>query len=227
MNCMKVLLVEDDLDLIAQVLHRFGPEGIVAEHVSSAGDARIALRDPSFTVAVLDVRLGAGPDGLTLCRELRDAGVGIPILMLTALDAIADRVAGLAAGADDYLSKPFAFDELVARIRALGRRHLPHRSGVLRHGSVELDTQTQQARAADGPVELTVKETALLELLLSSPTVPHSREAISQSLWTYEDSPASNLVEVYVLRLRRKLAAAGSPEAVETIRGRGYRLRTA
>lgn len=224
---MKVLLVEDDLDLIAHVLPRFEPEGIVAEHVSNASDARIALRDPSFTVAVLDVRLGAGSDGLALCRELRDAGVGVPILMLTALDGIPDRVAGLAAGADDYLSKPFAFDELVARIRALSRRHLAHRSGILRHGPVELDTQTHEARASGRPLELTVKETALLELLLTSPTVPRSREAISQSLWTCENSPASNLVEVYVLRLRRKLAAAGSPHAVETIRGRGYRLRAA
>ncbi len=224
---MKILVVEDDLDLVEHVLHRFEPEGIVAEHVCTAADANLALRELSFDVAVVDVRLGSGPDGLSLCRDVRAAGNGIPILILTALDAVPDRIAGLAAGADDYLPKPFSFDELIARIRALGRRHLPHRSGTLRHGRIELDTQTLQARAGSRALELTAKETALLELLLTSPDQPRSRESISELLWTCEDSPTSNLVEVYILRLRRKLAAAGSPDAVETIRGRGYRLRAA
>jgi DNA-binding response OmpR family regulator len=163
-------------------------------------------------------------DGFEVCAELRSRRVRTPILMLTALDAVEERVRGLNVGADDYLVKPFALSELLARLRALSRRHLDDRSATLRAGALELDTCKHRVTVDGFPVGLTMKEFAILELLLLHPGQLIARAQIEEHVWNYDFVGESNLVEVYIGRLRRKLAAAGLGNPIETVRHGGYRL---
>jgi DNA-binding response OmpR family regulator len=176
-----------------------------------------------YDVMVLDVLLPK-IDGLVLCRRLRAAGVVTPILLLTARDAVRDRIDGLDSGADDYLTKPFALGELLARVRALLRRDATHKSGVLRCGELVLDPATRQARWQHRQLDLTAHDYRLLETLLRRCGWVVPREAIIESVWGFEYPGSSNLVEVYMRRLRRKLAEAGAPPLIHTNRGLGYRL---
>ena len=221
----RVLVIEDE-DRILDFLRR----GLTYEgyRVDTAGDGPTGMalaRETPPDVVILDWML-PGLDGLEVCRRLRAAG-DVPILMLTAKEAVSDRVQGLDAGADDYLVKPFEFDELLARIRALLRRAHPEAADVLVFGDLRLDTGTHQAFRGERQVELTAKEYELLELFLRNPRQVLTREVIFDRVWGYDFGGESNIIEVYVRYLRQKTEAAGEPRALHTVRGVGYVLREA
>jgi DNA-binding response OmpR family regulator len=178
------------------------------------------------TVVLLDVML-PGITGLEVCQTLRASGVGLPILMLSALGAVEDRVTGLRMGADDYLAKPFAFEELLARIDALARRgssRQPVRNDKLQVDSLVLDLNTMRARRGDQPLELTARELALLELLMRHPGRLFSRERILANVWGTHEDPLTNVVDVYIRRLRSKIDDGHARALIHTVRGLGYRL---
>jgi two-component system response regulator MprA len=219
----RILVIEDE-ERIASLLQR----GLIFEgyRVDVAGDGPTGLalaRDNPPDLVVLDWML-PGMDGLEVCRRLRAAGAA-PILMLTAKDAVADRVHGLDAGADDYLVKPFSFVELLARIRALLRRAAPASPEVLHFGDLTLDTGTHQAFRGERPMELTAKEYELLELFMQHPRQVLTREVIYDRVWRYDFGGESNIIEVYVRYLRQKTEAGGEPRLIHTVRGVGYVLR--
>jgi two-component system response regulator MprA len=225
---MRLLVVDDDPSLreaLALVLDLNGFE------VYTAQDGREAIRTlavDSPDAVILDV-LMPGLDGLEVCRRMRATGDRTPVLMLTARAEVSDRVAGLEAGADDYLAKPFAREELVARLRALLRRTgwEGDEQQTLRHEDLELDPVAHEARRAGRTLELTRTEFLLLELLMRHPRQVLTRATIFDRVWGYDFGPASNSLEVYVGYLRRKTEAAGEPRLVHTVRGVGYVLRSA
>jgi two-component system, OmpR family, response regulator len=221
---VRVLLVEDDLRLMTTVRKGLEEAGLGVDLADNGLDGLAAARATPFDVVVLDGRL-PGMDGFDVCRELRRDRVRVPILMLTGRDSVEERVQGLATGADDYLVKPFAFAELLARIRALTRRHLDNRSAVLEAGALRLDVDARRATVGDHEVALTTKEFSILEYFLHHPNRILTRTQIENHVWNYDFTSESNLVEVYVARLRRKLAACGVQKLIETVRGsHGYRL---
>jgi two-component system response regulator MprA len=190
--------------------------------VAYDGESALAMaRDHNPDLVVLDVML-PNIDGLEVCRRLRAGSPDLPVLMLTAKDAVPDRVAGLDAGADDYLVKPFSFDELHARIRALLRRVQPQQQIILRFSDLVLDTATREARRGNRLIKLTPKEYELLELFMRHPRQVLSREIIFDRVWSYDFGGESNIIEVYVRYLRRKL---GEPNLIQTVREVGYILR--
>ncbi len=221
----RILVVEDEAriaSLISRTLRLEGYQVEVAPNGETALDK--ALSNPPDLV-VLDVML-PDIDGLEVCRQLRMAGCDEPVLMLTAKDAIPDRVAGLDAGADDYLVKPFAFDELLARIRALLRRAAPPEADApLQFADLVLDPTTRQARRGDRDIELTAKEYDVLELFMHHPRQVLTRDIIYDRIWGYDFGGESNIIEVYVRYLRAKLEAGGEPRLIYTLRGVGYVLR--
>ncbi|GAC1655661.1 MAG: response regulator transcription factor [Herpetosiphon sp.] len=221
---MRILLVEDEAKL-ARVVRQGLTEAGHAVDVAYDGETGLglALHEP-YDLLVLDVML-PGLNGLEVCRQLRAAHQRTPVLMLTARDAVADRVAGLDSGADDYLVKPFAFAELLARVRALLRRDLPSKDPVLRVADVEIDTVAHMVRRDGQAIELTSKEYALLELLLRNRNRVLSREQIAAHVWDYDFVAGSNIVDVYVRNLRRKLGDDREPRLIHTLRGTGYQLR--
>jgi DNA-binding response OmpR family regulator len=220
---MRVLLVEDD-DQMADLLQAgLRGDGFAVDRVSAGDDALAAVDEIDYDVISLDVMIPRG-DGFAVCRELRRRRVPTPVLMLTARDAVEDRVRGLESGADDYLAKPFAFVEFVARLRALARRHLPARAAVLEAGPIRLDTSAHVAHAGGSALELTAKEFAILEHFLLNQGLLLSREQVLEAVWGYDAGGDSNLVDVYVARLRRKLAAAGVADPFTTVRNAGYRF---
>jgi len=196
--------------------------------VELAGDGREAIRRLPVVrpdVVLLDV-LMPGLDGIEVCRRMRDTGDRTPVLMLTARDEVGDRVAGLEAGADDYLAKPFALPELLARVRALLRRSgWGVEAGLLRFDDLELDPAAHEARRAGRLLELTRTEFLLLELFLRNPRQVLTRAVIVERVWGYDFGPTSNAIEVYVGYLRRKTEAGGAPRLLHTVRGVGYVLR--
>ena len=219
----RILVIEDE-ERIASMLQR----GLIFEgyRVDVAGDGATGLelaRDNPPDLVVLDWML-PGMDGLEVCRRLRAAG-SAPILMLTAKDAVADRVQGLDAGADDYMVKPFSFSELSARLRALLRRAAPASPEVLRYADLTLDTGTHQAFRGERPIELTAKEYELLELFMRHPRQVLTREVIYDRVWRYDFGGESNIIEVYVRYLRQKTESGGEPRLLHTVRGVGYVLR--
>jgi two-component system, OmpR family, response regulator MprA len=219
----RILVIEDE-ERIRQFLQR----GLAYEgyRVDTAVDGRSGLeiaRDNPPDLVLLDIML-PGMDGLEVCRRLRAAG-DVPILMLTAKESIEDRVAGLDAGADDYLVKPFAFDELLARVRALLRRAQPAQPQVYRFGDLELDTGTRQGRRGGRTFDLTAKEYELLELFLRNPRQVLTRDVIFDRVWGYDFGGESNIIEVYVRYLRQKTELGDLPRLIHTVRGVGYVLR--
>jgi two-component system response regulator MprA len=220
---LRILVIEDE-ERIRQFLQR----GLSFEgyRVDMAADGHIGLemarRNPPDLV-LLDLML-PGMDGLEVCRRLREAS-DVPILMLTARETIEDRVIGLDAGADDYLVKPFAFDELVARVRALLRRAQPTKPQVYRFADLELDTGTRQGRRAGRTFDLTAKEYELLELFMAHPRQVLTREIIFDRVWDYDFGGESNIIEVYVRYLRQKTEVDGLSRLIHTVRGIGYVLR--
>ncbi len=224
---MRILVVEDEPTLGAQVARGLREEGHTVDLAAdgpSALDALLPPRPDCYDLVVLDVVL-PGCDGLAVCRQVRAAGRRVPILLLTARSAIEERVAGLDAGADDYLVKPFAFAELLARLRALGRREPQVRVGALRVGDLELDPVTRWVARAGRPVRLTAREYAILELLLRHAGQVLTRDQIAERAWELGTEHASNVVDVFIGTLRRKIDDAHPVKLVQTVRGVGYTLR--
>jgi two-component system, OmpR family, response regulator MprA len=217
LDAERVLVVDDDPPLQRMLTRTLSAEGFAVTVAGDGGAALAAAERVAPDVIVLDVAMPT-LDGLAVCRRLRDKGLPTPILMLTARDAVQDRVAGLQAGADDYLVKPFAVEELVARLRALTRRGQV--SGALAYADLSLDVAARTASRAGRALELTGRETALLELLLRRPGRVVTREHALAEIW--EDAAEANVVDRYVTRLRRKL---GDPPLIRTLRGTGFVLR--
>jgi DNA-binding response OmpR family regulator len=219
---MRVLVVEDDRRL-AESLRRSLAESRMAVDVTHNGqDGFEAASTTPYDVIVLDLMLPL-LDGLEVARRLREHKVDTPILMLTARDGVDDRVAGLEAGADDYLVKPFALREVVARLRALTRRHVPNRKAELRAGKVLLDTAAHTLTVNGREVDMTAKEFAILEYFLLNQGRLLTRSQILEHAWDYDFDGGRNLIEVYIGRLRKKLIEAGADDPFVTIRGSGYR----
>ena len=222
-----ILIVEDD-ERIANMLRRgLIFEGYEADVAHTGTDGLAKARERMPEMVILDLMLPE-MDGMEVCRRLRAAG-DVPILMLTAKDAIGDRVAGLDAGADDYLAKPFAFEELLARVRALLRRAVKAPTSttpeVIKFMDLELDTGTRQARRGAKVIDLTAKEYDLLHLFMRHPRQVLTRDQIFDDVWGYDFGGESNIIEVYVRYLRQKTEAASEPRLVHTVRGVGYVLR--
>jgi DNA-binding response OmpR family regulator len=222
---MRVLLVEDDPDLAEIIDNGLSEHGfnVAREATFDSGRSRAVLG--AFDVIILDVLLPGG-SGFDLCRSLRARGLGTPVLMLTARDAVEDRVEGLNAGADDYLIKPFAFQELVARVRALARRPPSQVPDVAKVGDLEVDLRSHRVQRAGRPIELTAKEFALLEFLVRHHDQVVNRAAISAHVWDENHDPFTNVLEVLVRRLRRKIDEGFDVKLIHTLRGAGYRLGT-
>ena len=221
---MRVLVVEDDSELAGLLRDGLREHRIDPTLAASFADGRERALAGDYDVIILDVRLPGGT-GLDLCADLRRSGVNVPVLMLTALDAIDDRVRGLAVGADDYLTKPFAFRELVARLHALARRRaLALTPAVVGLADLEVDLGSRQARRAGRAISLTAKEFALLELLLRHPGQVIDRSAITAHIWDNNHDPFANVLEVLVRRLRSKIDDGFEPKLIHTIRGAGYRI---
>jgi two-component system OmpR family response regulator len=220
---LKILVVEDDVSLADVVRRGLAESGHVVD-VERDGDAgeRAALAG-SYDALLLDVMLPR-KDGLAVARALRDAGVTTPILMLTARDTVADTVAGLDAGADDYLRKPFVFDELEARLRSITRRDAVPAREELRVADLVMDLRTRTVARGARPIALSARETAFLEYLMRNAGRLVTRPMLEDALWERDRDTESNVIEVYVRRLRLKLSASGEPPLIHTVRGAGYRL---
>ncbi len=221
----RILVVDDEPTIAAAVRRALVYEG---HHVEVAADGPAALaaaRELVPDLVVLDVML-PGLDGIEVCRRLRE-GSDVSILMLTARDAVADRVLGLDSGADDYLVKPFAYEELVARVRTLLRRRDPRRVEVLRSSDLVLDVGAHEVRRGDRTIELTALEFQLLEHFMRNERLVLSRDRILEAVWGFDAETASNVVDVYVGYLRTKLEADGEPRIIQTVRGVGYVVRDA
>jgi two-component system, OmpR family, response regulator len=221
---MRVLVVEDELRM-ASLIHRgLTAEGLAADVAAKGEDALWMAETHDYDAIVLDVML-PGVSGFETCRRLREAGVWAPVLMLTARDAVEDRVAGLDNGADDYLVKPFAFAELLARLRALARRGEPERPSVLSVGDLRLDPATREVRRGRAEIVLAAKEFALLEAFMRRPGEVLSRLHLLEHAWDFAYDARSNVVDVHVRRLRQKIDEPFGRRSLETVRGAGYRLR--
>ena len=220
---MRLLLVEDDFALASILATGFREQGMQVVHASDVARARAQVAMGSFDVIVLDVMLPGG-SGLDLCRELRERDVATPILMLTARDTVEDRVTGLDVGADDYVTKPFAFRELVARIRALARRAPVMQPSIVTIGDLAVDLSRRHIERAGRPIELTAKEFALLEFFVLHRGQVVDRAAITAHVWDDNHDPFTNVLEVLVRRLRRKIDDDFEPKLIQTMRGAGYRF---
>ena len=220
---MRVLVVEDEVKLAGLIRRGLREEGVLADVAIKGEDALWMAESTGYDVVVLDVML-PGIDGFETCRRLRGDGVRTPILMLTARDAVEDRIAGLDTGADDYLTKPFDFGELLARLRALARRGPAERAAVLRVGDLELDPASRRVRRGDTDIELSTKEFQLLEVFMSNPGTVLSRFQLLEGAWDTDYEHRSNVIDVYVRYLREKIDRPFGVETIETVRGAGYRL---
>jgi len=218
---MRILLAEDDPTLSGFLVQGLTEAGYAVDAVADGEDAVVAIGVVPYDVAILDVNL-PGCDGFEVCRRVR-AGAGPAILFLTARDAVDDRVAGLDAGAEDYLVKPFAFAELLARVRSLLRRG-PGAAPLLRVADIALDPAARTVHRAGGEIRLTAKEFALLEYLMRNAGRVVTKAMISEHVWNFDLVGESNFIEVYVYALRKKLGAAGDTPLIETVRGVGYRV---
>jgi DNA-binding response OmpR family regulator len=220
---MRILFVDDDERLASLVRRGLGESGHVVD-CAPTGTAGFAFAsERNYDAIVLDVMM-PGMDGFTLVRELRSSGVTTPVLFLTARDAAEDTIAGLNAGADDYLRKPFVFGELEARLRSIARRTAPPSDPVLVVGDLTFDVRTRRAKRGAREIDFTARESAFLEFFMRHPGRVMTRTMIEDALWTIDSANASNVVDVYVRRLRAKLEAQGEPRLLHTLRGAGYRL---
>ena len=221
---MRVLIVEDEVKMAGLLRRGLREEGLAADVARTGDDAVWMARATEYDAIVLDVML-PGADGFEVCRRLREGGTWSPVLMLTARDAVDDRVAGLDAGADDYLTKPFSFAELLARLRALALRPPVERPVVLEIDDLRLDPATRRVWRGDAEIMLSAKEFALLETFMRRPGEVLSRYQLLEHCWDYGYENRSNVVDVYVRYLREKIDRPFDRASLETVRGVGYRLR--
>jgi two-component system, OmpR family, response regulator len=221
---VRVLVVEDDVKMAGLLRRGLAEEGLAVDVARTGDDATWMAAATEYEVIVLDVML-PGADGFAVCRRLRDSGTWSPVLMLTARDSVDDRVAGLDAGADDYLTKPFSFAELLARLRALQRRTPVARPAVVEVDDLRLDPASRQAWRGDVEIALSSKEFVLLETFMRRPGQVLSRLQLLDRCWDYAYENRSNVVDVYVRYLREKIDRPFGRASLETVRGAGYRLR--
>jgi two-component system, OmpR family, response regulator len=221
---MRILVVEDEVKMAALIRRGLSEQGLAVDVAGSGEDAVAMARSSPYDAMVLDVML-PGIDGFETCRRLRREGIWSPVLMLTARGALEDRVAGLDGGADDYLTKPFSFAELLARLRALVRRGQGERLSIVAVGDLRLDPATREAWRGEAEIELSAKEFALLEAFMRTPGHVLSRSQLLDQVWEYGFEHRSNVIEVYVRYLRRKIDLPFGVTSLETVRGAGYRLR--
>jgi two-component system response regulator MprA len=221
---VRVLVVDDEPQLRRALERALKLEGYEVALAPDGEEALTEIASAPYDAVVLDV-LMPKRDGLSVCRELRERGDRTPVLMLTARDAVQDRVDGLDAGADDYVVKPFALEELLARLRALLRRTNGGAEGSLSYADLTLDPATREVRRGERPVDLTKTEFALLEQLIRHPRLVLTRSQLFEAVWGYDFGPRSNSLEVYVGYLRRKTEEGGEPRLIQTVRGVGYSLR--
>jgi len=224
MQVVRVLIVEDDARMADAIRRGLTSEGVVCDVAPRASEALWKARAVDFDAVVLDVML-PDLDGFETCRRLRDDGVWVPIIMLTARTGVEDRVRGLDKGADDYLTKPFALAELLARLRALTRRKPLERPTVIEVGDLRLDPATREVRRGEHPIELSARELALLEVFMRRPGRVLSQSQLLDTAWDLGYEHRSNVVEVYVRYLREKIDRPFGVTSLETVRGIGYRLR--
>lgn len=220
---MRVLVVEDEPRMAALIRQGLEEEAYAVDVVENGRDVQLWVESATYDMVLLDIML-PGLSGLDVCRQLRAAGHNMPILMLTARDTLPDKVKGLDSGADDYLVKPFAIEELTARMRALARRDAPVKTAVLTIADLTLDPATKLAQRGGHVIELTAKEYALLETLMRHPNQILSREQIIDHVWNMEFDSGSKLIEVYISNLRKKIDADHAPKLIHTVRGLGYRI---
>lgn len=220
---MRILVVDDDPEIIGLLKRGLSYEGYTVETAANGAEALAKARDHEPDLVILDVMM-PGIDGLEVSKRLRQAG-DVPILMLTAKGSVNDIVAGLGSGADDYLVKPFAFDELLARVKAQLRRRQPQEGEMLRFSDLTLNTTAREVKRGERPIELTTQEFDLLELFMRNPRQVLKRERIYDRVWGYDFGGESNVIEVYVLYLRTKLEAGGGQRLIHTVRGVGYVLK--
>jgi two-component system response regulator MprA len=223
-DAARILVIDDDPKIRSVVRRGLVYEGFRVTEAGSGEEGLDKARDRTPDLVVLDVML-PGIDGLEVCRRLRDAGDEVAILMLTARDEVKDRVEGLETGADDYLVKPFSFEELLARVRALLRRRPTQSGEKLRFVDLELDVDAREACRAGRSISLTTTEFNLLLLLLRHPRKVLTRDVIMDRVWSYDFGGESNVLEVYIRYLRNKLEAGGEPRLIHTVRGSGYVLK--
>ena len=221
---MRVLVVEDEKKTASFIRKALQAEGHAVDVLGNGSDALGAVANTPFDVVVLDVML-PGRDGLSIVRQMREKRISTPVLLLTARGEVSEKVEGLNAGADDYMAKPFALEELVARVRALGRRSSDTKSLTLRVADLTLDTATRRVKRGEKSIELTPREYLLLEFLMRCTGRICGRMAIVDKVWDYDFDPGTNLVDVYIMRLREKIDADFESKLLHTVRGVGYVLK--
>jgi DNA-binding response OmpR family regulator len=221
---MRILVVEDEKKTASFIRKALQAESFAVDVAHDGADALLLAAQTPFDAIVLDIML-PGRDGLSVLRQLREQKNNTPVLLLSARGQVNERVEGLNAGADDYLAKPFALAELIARVRSIGRRGVEPKSAVMRVANLTLDTLTRQAQRGDTTFELTTREYRLLEFLMRSPGRICGRMAILEKVWDYDFDPGTNLVDVYIKRLREKIDDGFEPKLLHTVRGVGYTLK--
>lgn len=220
---MRILVVDDDPEILSLLRRGLAYEGYTVDTAADGESALVKAREQEPDLVILDIML-PGIDGIEVSRRLRAAS-NVPILLLTAKGTVADKVTGLESGADDYLVKPFAFDELLARVKALLRRREPREGEVLRFADLTLNTGTHEVRRGNELIPLTAQEFSLLELFIRNPRQVLTRERIYERVWGYDFAGESNVIEVYIRYLRTKLEAGDRPRLIHTVRGVGYALK--
>jgi len=221
---MRVLVVEDERRLAGIIKRGLMEEGYSVDNAYDGEEAQFMAETTPYGLIILDLMLPK-KDGIAICQELRMKNINVPILMLTAKDSIEDRVKGLDSGADDYQIKPFAFSELLARVRALLRREALPKNPKLQVGKLVMDTLTREVWHGQKRIELTTKEYSVLEYFMRRPNVVVTRTMLEENVWDYEFDGMSNIIDVYVRRLRAKIDEDGEESLIQTVRGAGYRLR--
>ncbi len=221
---MRILVVEDERRLAGIIKRGLLEENYSVDTSFDGEDAQYMAETISYDLIILDVMLPK-KDGITVCHELRTKMINIPILMLTAKDTVEDRVKGLDSGADDYMVKPFAFSELLARVRALLRRKALSKTAKLQVGNLIIDTMTREVRNGERKIDLTSKEYSILEYFMRHPNIIITRTMLEENAWDYEFDMTSNIIDVYIRRLRSKIDDEGKESLIQTIRGAGYRLK--
>lgn len=221
---MKILVVEDDRKILSFICKGLKEQGFTVDVSSDGDEAYLLATTQTYDAIVLDIML-PGRDGLSVLRGMRERKNTVPVILLTARTALNERVEGLHLGADDYLTKPFYMEELIARLHAMVRRNSGEKLSVLQAGGVTVNLITRAVKRGENSIELTAREFGLLELLIRSPGRVFTRTQLLEHVWGYDFDPETNVVDVYIRRVRSKIDAENSPSLIETVRGVGYRFR--